>query len=141
MSLKAFLKENAIKIESASYAASKRFVDDQGNSVNWKLRILSNTEFDKILLNAQKKVADPGNPRNRVTVVDNTKLRDDLLVACVEYPNLADLELQNSYGAIGELELIKKMLTPGELTDLVTAIQQANGFEVGMEDRVQEAKN
>ena len=139
MGLSAFLQEKALKIEGISYVASKRFVED-GKPLAWKLRVLANTQFDSIVQGARKRVVDPKTQAVSV-ITDATKLRDDLLVACVEYPNLADSELQNSYDAIGELDLVKKMLSPGELTDLASAIQQANGFDVGMADMVEEVKN
>ncbi len=139
--LKAFLKESAVPVENIMYVASERFKGSDGQAVEWELKPLSSDEFDDIMLRAKKKVADPADPRNKVFVTDNSKVRDDILVAAVVSPNLRSQELQESWGTVGELATLKGMLLPGELADLSAMIQQISGFEVGMEDKIKTAKN
>lgn len=141
MSLTAFLKENAIQVQSVSYVASERFLDEEKKPMEWKIRVLDSAEFDKHLKASTKRVADPASPKKMIVVTDDEKLESDLLRTCIEYPNLADAELQNSYGVVGEIELLRKMLTAGEFASLASATMQACGFEVGMKDRIEEAKN
>jgi hypothetical protein len=57
------------------------------------------------------------------------------------FPNLKDAELQNSYHAMGEEELLTRMLTAGEYADYVIKVQEVCGFEQGFEEEKEEAKN
>lgn len=139
--LKAFLAENAIKADTVAYEASKRFVGEDKKPMLWELEALDSDNYDKLLARCKTKSPDPSNPRQSLITADPTKVRDALLVACVKFPNLADTELQNSYNVVGELEVLKKMLSPGELTDLFLTIQQLHGFEVGMGEKIEQAKN
>ena len=60
---------------------------------------------------------------------------------CVVFPNLNDKDLQDSYGVMGAEKLLKEMLKPGEYQDLIKKIQEVNGFNVSMDELVEEAKN
>ena len=51
------------------------------------------------------------------------------------------MELQASWGVNDPLELVKAMLTPGEYADLLNAVVEAQGFEVGMDEKVRAVKN
>ncbi len=64
-----------------------------------------------------------------------------LAAACTVFPNLKDAELQNSYHAMGEEELLTRMLTAGEYADYVIKVQEVCGFEQGFEEEKEEAKN
>ena len=43
-------------------------------------------------------------------------------------------------GVTEPVELVKAMLTPGEYADLLAAVTEAQGYDVGMEDKVKEVK-
>lgn len=43
--LSAFFKENEIAKEPVKYVASKRFVDANGDPIEWELRALTNDEI------------------------------------------------------------------------------------------------
>ena len=60
---------------------------------------------------------------------------------CVVYPDLTDAELQNSYGVMGDDNLLKKMLKSGEYAALLNKVQEINGFDITTQDLVDEAKN
>lgn len=64
-----------------------------------------------------------------------------LVVKCTIFPNLHDKDLQDSYGVMGAEALLKKILLPGEYADYLKVVQTVNGFDVGMEEAVEEAKN
>ena len=63
------------------------------------------------------------------------------VVSTVKFPDLNNAELQKSYGVMGAEALLQKMLLPGELTEAKKISQAVNGFDVGMDDLVEEAKN
>jgi hypothetical protein len=139
-SLKVFLAENAIKPAEVAYSASPRFLNKDRKPMEWKLRVMTSEECDNILRECKKKEFVPGTREVKITT-DQEKFITELTTACVTYPNLNNEELQNSYGAVGAAELVHKMLTPGEFSDLANTVQQANGFDVGMKDKIKRAKN
>lgn len=139
--LQAFLAENVIKAENVKYVASKRFVGADKQPIEWEIRVLTSEEDEAIKKSCKKKVFTPGT-RDVKIELDSDKYAEELICACVAYPNLHDASLQDSYGVVGAAQLIRKMLTPGEYTDLYLMVSQANGFEVGMDDKkIKQAKN
>lgn len=138
--LKGFFKQNAKIVTEVEYVASKRFTDDEGKPIVWRIRVLTNKELDKLRDRFTKKVYEPGK-RTAEERMDLTAFTDELLVRTIVFPTLDDMELQNSWGVSNELDLVKAMLNGGELTDLTRAIQEAQGFETGFEDKVKAVKN
>ncbi|MCJ0199628.1 phage portal protein, partial [Clostridioides difficile] len=65
----------------------------------------------------------------------------ELCVASTVFPDLKDAELQNSYGVMGEAQLLKTMLTAGEYVNYTVKVNEVNGFDTSFEDKVEEAKN
>jgi hypothetical protein len=64
-----------------------------------------------------------------------------MCVACTVYPDLNNVELQESYGVMGAEALLKKMLLPGEYTDYKAKVMEVNGYDMSMEELVDDAKN
>ena len=64
-----------------------------------------------------------------------------MCAACTVYPNLNDAELQDSYGVKSADALLKKMLMPGEYTEYKNRVMEINGYDMSMEELVDEAKN
>lgn len=138
--LQAFLVENAIKAENVKYVASKRFLNDKKEPMDWELKVLTSDENEALQNSCKKKEFVPGS-RQTSTSMDQDKYAVTLICECVVYPNLNSAQLQESYGVVGAEALVKKMLTPGEYTDLYMAVTQANGFQVGMDEKIKQAKN
>lgn len=138
--LKGFLKQNAKIVTEVEYVASKRFTDENGEPIVWRIRVLTNKELEKLRDKFTKKVFEPGTRKSeeQFNVKDFT---DELVTRTVAFPTLDDIDLQNSWGVSSEIDLVKAMLNGGEYTDLTRAIQEANGFETGFEDKVKEVKN
>lgn len=42
---------------------------------------------------------------------------------------------------MGEDALLKAMLTPGEYSDYLAKVQEVNGFDIAMDELVEDAKN
>lgn len=139
--LKAFLSESAIQKENIKVVVSERFVDENKKPIPWEIKAIEQEEFDAISKRCKKRRPALNNPSQTVIETDVNKLVEELVSACVVYPNLNDEELQKSYDAIGDIATVKKMLTPGEFTKLSQAIQQSLGFDTGMEDNIEKAKN
>lgn len=140
-SLTAFLAQNAMKIENEKYVVSKRFNDEKGNPIPWEIKAITSAEDDLIRRSCMKRVPIVGKKGQTTIEIDMPLYLSKLAVACVVFPNLNDVELQNSYGVMGGENLIKTMLNAGEYNDLLMKIQSINGFDNSMEDLVEEAKN
>ncbi|MFC2429634.1 MAG: hypothetical protein ACFNO6_00365 [Anaeroglobus sp.] len=137
--LSAFLKEN-VKIESeVGYVASDR-ITENGKPVEWKIQVLTAQELEKMRDRHTKKVLVPGT-REYKEKYDAEGFNSELLTSTIIYPELDDIELQNSWGVNDADQLLKVMLKPGEYADLANAVSEAQGFKVGMDDKVKEVKN
>ncbi len=138
--LSAFLKEN-VKIESeVGYVASDRITDENGKPVEWKIQVLTAQELERMRDRHTKKVLVPGT-REYKEKYDAEGFNSELLTSTIIYPELDDMELQNSWGVNDADQLLKVMLKPGEYADLANAVSEAQGFKVGMDDKVKEVKN
>ena len=74
--------------------------------------------------------------------LNTSKYIAKMLCACIVEPNLYDKELQDSYGVMTPDELLKEMIDdPGEYQELAAFVQNFNGFNTTLDDKVEEAKN
>lgn len=141
MNLSAFLAENAIPVENIKIAVSKRFLDENGKPIEWEIKTISGTDDEALRKSCAKRVPIPGKRNQYQKETDYDMYLGKLAVACIVFPNLNDKELQDSYKAMGAESLLKSMLTAGEYSELVVKIQEACGFDVPLQDEVDEAKN
>lgn len=138
--LTAFLAQNALKPENEKVVVSKRFVQD-GKPIKWEVQAITSEEDDQLRKDNTRRMPVPGKKGVMVPETNYTAYLTDLAVKCTVFPNLHDVELQKSYKVMGAKELLKKMLLPGEYDEYLAKIQEINGFDVGMDEIVEEAKN
>ncbi|HEX2927695.1 MAG TPA: phage portal protein [Ruminiclostridium sp.] len=139
--LSAFLSQNALNSSNVKYVASKRFVDENGIPVEWEICSITSEEDEAIRKACTRKVQIPGKKNQYTPETDYNAYLGKLAARCTVYPDLHNAELQNSYKCMGEDTLLKTMLKPGEYADYLAKIQEVNGFDVTMEEMVDEAKN
>jgi hypothetical protein len=139
--LSAFLAQNAIKDDKIRYAASKRFLGQDKKPMEWEIKSVTSSEDEAIRKACTKKVPVPGKRGQFTQETDYNQYLGKLAAACTIFPNLSDVELQNSYGVMGADALLKTMLKPGEYADYLAKVQEVNGFDISMEELVDEAKN
>lgn len=139
--LSAFLKQNALKNENVKFVASKRFVDDSGKPIEWEICGITSEDDEAIRKACTRKVPIPGKKGQYTPETDYNAYLGKLAARCTVYPNLNNAELQNSYGVMGADTLLKTMLNPGEYAEYLAKIQEVNGFDVTMEELVDQAKN
>ncbi len=139
-SLSAFFAQNAKKVENRKTVASPRFVGEDGKPMEWEICSITAGENAKLRKSCMKSVPVQGKRGQYTQEFDTHTYQSKLAAKCVVFPDLDDLELQESYGVMGAEQLIAKMLTGGEFDNLVAAILDLNGFadDVELED---EAKN
>lgn len=138
--LSAFLKQNVEVVNETEYVASKRIKSADGDPIAWKIKTLPTEETEKMRKKYTKRITDRIT-RQSEERFDTTAYNEELLSKTITYPNLYDAELQDSWGVTEPVDLVKAMLTPGEYADLLAAATEAQGFDVGMEDKVNEVKN
>lgn len=140
--LSVFLKKNKKERANVFYAASKAFVDADGNPILWEIKPLTTVQDERIRDECTREVPVPGKKgifRNKIDV--NAYLVKQM-VAAIVFPNLYDAALQDSYGVKTPEDLLREMIdNPSEYMDLGNFIREQSGFEAEMEDEVEEAKN
>lgn len=134
----AFLRKNAIPIETVKVVASKRFVDKDG-PVNWEIRPIT-VEKDEQIRSEATKWVKTGKRGARTPELDVDKYASLVCAASTIFPNLNDAGLQDEYGVKSAPELLKAMLTPGEYTNYKAQVLEVNGF-AEMDELVEDAKN
>ena len=126
--------------DTVKYVASKRF-KEKGKPVEWELKAVSSSLDEAIRKDCTKKVPIVGKRGQYNQETDTDKYIGKLCVACTVYPNLNDAELQDAYDVKSGDDLLKKMLLPGEYTEYKAKIMEVNGYDMSMEELVDEAKN
>ena len=135
-----FMAGNAAKVDTVKFVASKRFTDN-GTPVEWELKAINSDLDESIRKECTKKVPIAGK-RGQYTQETNTdKYVGRLCAECTVYPNLNNAELQDSYGVKSAEALLKKMLLPGEYTEYKAKVMEVNGYDMSMEELVDNAKN
>ena len=126
--------------ESVKYVASKRFAE-KGKPVEWEIKPIDSDLDEMLRKECTKKVPVVGKRGQYNQEVDTDKYMGKMCVACTVYPNLNDAELQDAYGVKSADALLKKMLLPGEYIEYKAKVMEVNGYDMSMEELVDEAKN
>ena len=135
-----FMAGNAAKVDTVKYVASKRF-GTKNKPVEWELKAIDSDLDEAIRKECTKKVPVAGKRGQYTQETDTDKYIGRLCAACTVYPNLNDAELQDSYGVKSADALLKKMLLAGEYTEYKAKVMEVNGYDMSMEELVDDAKN
>lgn len=138
--MRAFYRESVEENKSVFYPASKRFKDKNGDPIMWELRVLGYDEMKKITKRHTNNIPNKLTGRTEKRT-DEEAMAIEMALASVIYPDLNDSDLQDDWGVIGNEALLKAMLNPGEIVDLVHAVQSAAGYETDMADKIKKVKN
>lgn len=137
-----FMKANKIVKENTTYPATKSLVDENGNPLLWTIKPLTTAENEDIRESCMMDVPVTGKPNMYRPKLNTSKYIIKMTAASIVEPNLFNAELQDSYGVKTPEDLLKEMIDdPGEFNDLVAFVQNFNGFNTTLEDKVEEAKN
>lgn len=155
--LQAFFAQNVEKVGIEEYEISKRFkepvldengeqvFDEKGNPVTkvikWKFGAIDGVQDDAIRKANTKRMPVPGKKNVMMPETDFEMYTLQTAIATCKFPDLNNAELQASYGVMGAEALVRKMLLPAELMEFKKFAQTVNGFDVGMNDLVEEVKN
>lgn len=129
VNLECFYKQNKLPEQEIEYVASESFVNpDTNEPLVWKLRPLGADEEAYIRERATEVKTD------RRTGVINEIFHDQdytvaLTAAAVVFPPLTDRGIQQSYGVNGQGNLLRKMLSAGELQSLALKVIEISGLD------------
>ena len=116
--MKGFYKENRKEAENKKIVISKRFLDEQENEICWEMKALSQKENEEILKKCRR-MRSAGN--------DTEQYYETMVLAeSVVFPDLNNIELQNSYKVVGKEALLLELLTAGEYEALKEAVEEVN---------------
>ena len=122
--LSAFLHPVSTK-EEKEVVVSRRFQDENGEPVPFKIRALTQEENDRLGRQATRRVTVSGRTEERV---DSADLSRRLVVAATVEPDFSSKELCDAYGVLDPLQLPGKMLFSGEFDMLLKEIMSLSGF-------------
>ena len=140
--LSRFLKKNKKLKENVQYAVTKSLTDEKGQPLLWEIRPLTSKETNRLTDECTFQEQVPGKPNVFRNKINSTKLLQKMMVASVVFPNLNDKDLQDSYRVMTPEELITEMVdNPGEYNNFGKYLNELNGFNEGINEKVEEAKN
>lgn len=141
-SLKRFMKQNKTIKENTTYAATRSLTDEKGEPLMWEIQPLTTREDERIRDECTTEVAVKGKPNLYRPKMNTNLYLAKMLVASVVFPDLYDAELQDSYGVKMPEDLLKEMLdNSGEYNEFAAFVQKFNGFNVSLDEKIEQAKN
>lgn len=138
--LSVFLKQNAIVADEVKVSVSDRFLEN-GKPVKWTVKPITSQRDELLRKECTKRIPVNGKRGQYTQETDYNQYLGKMAVVCTVFPNLNDKELQDSYEVMGAEDLLKTMLLPGEYAAYIERVQEICGFDVTLEDKIEEAKN
>lgn len=136
----AFMFGNALQDDIVNFVVSRRFVQD-GKPIEWQLKAIDSDLDERLRKECTVRTPIVGKKGQYTQDIDTDKYIAKMCVACIVYPNLNDVELQSSYNVMSGEDLLKKMLKSGEYTELKAKVMEINGYNLTMDELIDEAKN
>ncbi len=138
MNFREFMLQNVVQVENEKFVVSERFQDENGQPMEWELKTLTKIEEEDIMRSCYRLV-EKGN--RTVNEFDDILFQGKVVASCVVYPELNNMELQNSYRTMSNDQLLKTMLTAKEYLGLQVKLHTIGSKRVSMNDKVEQAKN
>jgi len=135
MSLQDFLNANPVDNLVEEVAVSPRFKGRDGSLLKFKIKAMTNDEFDQI------RKAATMIKKGRKIEFDAHKFNLQMIINHTVEPNFKHAESIQKMGCSTPEDYVQKVLLAGEVTTLASKIQELSGFDVEMETLVEEAKN
>lgn len=132
--LQDYLLEHSLETQVTAELAIKPF------PFPFVVKSITEGENKEIRKSCQKTVINK-KTHQKETETDTDLYGNRLVIACCVEPNFKDAELQKKFGVLGAEALLDKLLNPGQYTELLSKIQELNGFDNDINELVEEAKN
>lgn len=117
--------------ETREIIVSRRFLDENGQPVPFKIRALTQEENDAISKRSMRLVKGG---RRGEKELDSVEYANRLVAAATVEPDFSSEELCRAYGTMDPLEVPGKMLYAGEYKRLMDAIMELSRFGDDLED-------
>ena len=125
-----FLCENLVDDVTEEVTISARI------PFKFKIRAVSSTEF-----NSYRKKATKVNLKTKQAEFDPAILTQQIVINHTVEPNFRDAECIKKVGCVTPEQYLNKVLLAGEVEELNQAIQKLSGFDLDINEAVEEAKN
>jgi hypothetical protein len=135
MSLQDFLNDNPVDNLTEEVAVSPRFKDKEGNLMKFTIRAMTSQQFEEI----RKSCTEI--KKGRKVEFDAQKFNLKMVINHTVSPDFKQAESIQKLGCHTPEEYVQRVLLAGEIANLASNIQTLSGFDVSMEDMVEEAKN
>lgn len=135
MTLQDFLNAHPVDNLTEEVVISDRFKDADGNLLKFKIKAMTNPEFDEL----RKRSTEI--KKNRKIEFDVSKFNCGVVINHTLEPSFKDAESIKKLGCATPEEYLNKVLLAGEIATLAEHIQRISGFTTEMSELVDEAKN
>lgn len=135
MSLQDFLNSNLVTNLTEEVAVSPRFIDKDGKILKFKIKTMSNHEFNDL------RKACTEVKKNRKVEFDSHRFQLRMIINHTVTPDFKHAESIKKLGLHTPEEYVESVLLAGEVATLANKIQELSGFDVDMSELVEEAKN
>lgn len=137
---KEFMRDNKQVRVGRKVVVTQSLTDENGFPLEWELNPLTTKENELIRELCFKEVAVAGQTNQYKTQFDHSLYLAKIVCKSIVYPNLNDVDLQNSYGVMSPEELLKEMVDcPLEYQALCDIVTSFNGYE-SLQEKVELAK-
>jgi hypothetical protein len=133
--LQDFLNANPVDNLTDEVVVSARFRDKDGKPLKFKIKAMTNKTFDDL----RKRFTRVG--KGRKVEFDAAGFNTAVVIEHTLDPNFKDAESIKKLGCTTPEEYLNKVLLAGEMAELANQIQKLSGFDVDMNDLIEEAKN
>ena len=141
-SLSLFLKKNKKVKSNTKYAATKSLCNEDGSPLEWEIKPLTTSETENIREACTTEVQVTGKPGMYRAKTDSSAYIAKLICASVVEPDLYNKELQDSYDVRTPEDLLRELVDdPVEYNAFAMFVQNFNGMDETMDDKVAAAKN
>lgn len=135
MSLQEFLNNNPVDNLTEEVIISPRFKDKNGNVLKFTIKAMTSQEFEDI----RKSVTTVR--KGKKVEFDSQKFNLRIVVNHTLDPDFKNADSIKKLGVHTPEEYVQRVLLAGEVATLASKITELSGFDVEMEELIDEAKN
>lgn len=135
MNLQEFLNSNIVEGFEKEVCLGERFKDENGNCLKFKIKALSQEEFEQ----ARKKATTI--TQNGNVIFDNMLFNNAIVINNTTEPSFKDAKSIKELSCVTPEQYLNKVLLAGEINTLSEEIVNLSGFNNDINQLVEQAKN
>ena len=150
ISIERFYADNQVKKDYEEVFVTESFVTESGDVIPWKIKPLTFDEHERIINSRNVTVQEKDKRTGTITYrTIETEYIAAICAQAVVFPDLSDKGLQDSFSRktgnriTSKIELIKNMLTIGELSNLAEVVTEISdlGDTTKFDNPIEQVKN